>query len=158
MPRDTSPSLDDSRLTENDTVEDHWASPSTKQNTNHAHNDTHDAIASNDGQTMFEKEAAREASLRAELASVRKVNEAIEGMVESLNKAQSNMKVCGPYFYVGTKNAGEPLRSEVTFLCCVYVSHKTVQKRATLLILSAGSLCLWVYKDYKPSYKDVNNK
>lgn len=93
MPRDTSPSLDDTRLTENDTVEAHWASPSTKQTANHAHNDSGDATVPNDGQTMFEKEAAREASLRAELASVRKVNEAIEGMVESLNKAQSNMMV-----------------------------------------------------------------
>ena len=34
--------------------------------------------------------------LREELASVRKVNEAIEGVIESLEKAKSSMKVFAP--------------------------------------------------------------
>lgn len=82
-----SPSSDGTPSAEKDSNESPWASPSTKRAVNK------DGVVPNDGQTMFERVAARETSLRAELASVRKVNEAIEGMVESLNKAQTNMKV-----------------------------------------------------------------
>ncbi|KAK5088802.1 hypothetical protein LTR05_003024 [Lithohypha guttulata] len=39
-----------------------------------------------------EAEKAREDALRQELASVRKVNQAIEGVLESLQKAKANMK------------------------------------------------------------------
>ena len=44
-----------------------------------------------------EAEKTREEVLRQELASVRKVNEAIEGILESLQKAKANMKVCVSY-------------------------------------------------------------
>lgn len=40
-----------------------------------------------------EEQDAQEENLRQELANVRKVNEAIEGVIENLNKAKSNMKV-----------------------------------------------------------------
>lgn len=42
-----------------------------------------------------EAEKSREEALRQELASVKKVNEAIEGVLQSLEKAKANMKVSG---------------------------------------------------------------
>ena len=41
----------------------------------------------------YEDTEARDAALRQELASVRKVNEAIEGVIQNLNRAQTSMKV-----------------------------------------------------------------
>lgn len=43
--------------------------------------------------TYLEQQARTE-SLQQELQNVRKVNEAIEGVVRSLDKAQNHMKVC----------------------------------------------------------------
>lgn len=40
-----------------------------------------------------EDQQARDQALRQELAAVRKVNETIEGVIESLDKAKTNMKV-----------------------------------------------------------------
>lgn len=50
--------------------------------------------------TSAEAEKAHEDALRQELASVRKVNEAIEGVLESLQKAKSNMKVGERFAFV----------------------------------------------------------
>ena len=41
----------------------------------------------------YEDQQTRDQSLRQELASVRKVNETIEGVIQSLDKAKTNMKV-----------------------------------------------------------------
>ena len=41
----------------------------------------------------YEDEASKDAALRRELASVRKVNEVIEGVVHNLERAKANMKV-----------------------------------------------------------------
>ncbi len=41
----------------------------------------------------YEEQQSHDASLRQELASVRKVNETIEGVIESLERAKGNMKV-----------------------------------------------------------------
>ena len=41
----------------------------------------------------YQEQQAREESLRQELESVRRVNEAIEGVIQSLAKAKDNMKV-----------------------------------------------------------------
>lgn len=43
----------------------------------------------------YEDEEGREAALRRELASVRNVNGAIEGVVQDLERAKANMKVLG---------------------------------------------------------------
>lgn len=48
---------------------------------------------SSSSRTPAEANTAREESLRQELASVKKVNQAIEGVLESLTKAKTNMKV-----------------------------------------------------------------
>lgn len=44
-------------------------------------------------QSTYEQQEAREQELRRELESVRRVNEAIEGVIESLRKAKDNIKV-----------------------------------------------------------------
>jgi hypothetical protein len=44
-------------------------------------------------ESQFDAEEAREAALRQELENVRKINQVIEGVVESLEKAKSNMDV-----------------------------------------------------------------
>jgi len=44
-------------------------------------------------ESRFTTEEAREASLKQELENVRKINQVIEGVVESLEKAKSNMEV-----------------------------------------------------------------
>lgn len=46
-----------------------------------------------DSKSKQEAEQSREEALRQELASVKKVNEAIEGVLQSLEKAKANMKV-----------------------------------------------------------------
>src|SRR5271163_3557228 len=51
---------------------------------------------SRNGQSNYEQEQTREEALREELASVRRVNETIEGVIESLEKAKSSMKVFAP--------------------------------------------------------------
>lgn len=43
--------------------------------------------------STYEQQEAREQELRRELESVRRVNEAIEGVIESLGKAKDNIKV-----------------------------------------------------------------
>ena len=42
----------------------------------------------------YEDQEARDQALRRELADVRRVNETIEGVIQSLEKAKTNMKVC----------------------------------------------------------------
>ena len=42
-----------------------------------------------------DREEAREAALRQELAGIRSINEVIEGVVESLERAKGNMEVSG---------------------------------------------------------------
>jgi DASH complex subunit Duo1 len=41
----------------------------------------------------YQDQEVREQALRQELASMRKVNETIEGVIQSLDKAKTNMKV-----------------------------------------------------------------
>ena len=45
------------------------------------------------GKSKYEDGQSKESALRNELESVRKVNEAIEGVIESLDKAKSSMSV-----------------------------------------------------------------
>jgi hypothetical protein len=46
------------------------------------------------GGSRFSTDEARDAALRQELENIRSINEVIEGVVESLGKAKSNMEVC----------------------------------------------------------------
>lgn len=53
-------------------------------------------IENNQNDTAFDREEAREAALRHELQTVKKINEAIEGVLESLERARINMGVSPP--------------------------------------------------------------
>jgi DASH complex subunit Duo1 len=71
-----------------DVDEDLWGSP-TKKPRSPKHKPIHHE--SSRSKTLYEETEVRDAALRTELDSVRKVNEAIEGVIESLNKAKSSM-------------------------------------------------------------------
>lgn len=85
---------------DSDALLDTPAASSTKTKT---HNDDNDDVDDGDvvaragkartKESHYSTEEAREAALRAELESVRNVNKVIEGVVESLQKAKSNMHV-----------------------------------------------------------------
>ncbi|KAK5010293.1 hypothetical protein LTR28_010760 [Elasticomyces elasticus] len=65
-----------------------------KQNANDA---VPAASVSRTAESQYDAEEARESALRNELESVRSINKAIEGVVESLEKAKDNMEVCLKY-------------------------------------------------------------
>jgi hypothetical protein len=48
------------------------------------------------GKSKYKDEETKELALRNELENVRKVNDAIEGVIESLDKAKSSMRVSSP--------------------------------------------------------------
>jgi hypothetical protein len=62
--------------------------------------DSQAQLKSRPGESQFDAQEAREAALRQELDNVRKINQVIEGVVESLEKAKSNMDVCDTPRYV----------------------------------------------------------
>jgi hypothetical protein len=71
-----------------DVDEDLWGSPTTKSSAPTQKVNNHDASRP---KPTYEDNQAREAALQAELESVRTVNEAIEGVIESLKKAKASM-------------------------------------------------------------------
>lgn len=90
-------------LSDQDT-EDLFASPSRKKTKTHKAKRSVSEVpqtpsSSNQnnatpGQSRFDAEEAREAALRKELEGIRNINEVIEGVVGSLEKAKGNMDVC----------------------------------------------------------------
>ena len=82
-------------LSDSDT-EDLFASPSkvskTAQKSNTKSSEGN-APAQRNGESKYDAEQAREASLKKELESVRSINEVIEGVVSSLESAKGNMDV-----------------------------------------------------------------
>lgn len=54
--------------------------------------------SANNSDSRFDNEVDREATLRRELAGVRSINEVIEGVVESLERAKGNMEVNTPSY------------------------------------------------------------
>ncbi|CAL5872584.1 uncharacterized protein PFLUO_LOCUS6849 [Penicillium psychrofluorescens] len=82
------------QLSDEDT-EELWNSPSKRGAHNPRSSDekipaaqpSHDA-----GDTLFDREEAREAALRNELQNVRHVNEVLEGLLSSLDRAKGNME------------------------------------------------------------------
>lgn len=57
-----------------------------------------DSRSINNGESRYDSEVDREATLRRELAGVRNINEVIEGVVESLERAKGNMEVNPPSY------------------------------------------------------------
>lgn len=95
--------MDELDLSDQDT-EDVFASPSEKKTKSHK---TKRSIAeapqtpapsaqasATPGKSKYDAEEAREAALRKELEGLRNINEVIEGVVDSLEKAKGNMDVC----------------------------------------------------------------
>ncbi|KAK4942059.1 hypothetical protein LTR10_018095 [Elasticomyces elasticus] len=82
---------DDSLMADHDAEENLWDSPVKPRNdsgeTPRAFTKHADAA-----KPTYQEQQEREQSLRRELESVRQVNQAIEGVIQSLNKARDNMK------------------------------------------------------------------
>ena len=94
------PNIETLDLSEPDT-QDLFASPSRSNKKAAVNVDSKDAPAASaaitpkiwNGESRYDNEEAREASLRRELQSVRSINRIIEGVVESLERAKGNMEV-----------------------------------------------------------------
>ncbi|GAD99120.1 hypothetical protein PVAR5_7826 [Paecilomyces variotii No. 5] len=88
--------MDKLQLSEEDT-EDLWNSPSKRraktprQKTPKNEDGSPDPAQPRNGETLFDLEETREAALRNELQSVRNINQVIEGLLESLDRAKGNM-------------------------------------------------------------------
>ncbi|KAJ9258556.1 hypothetical protein DTO195F2_5209 [Paecilomyces variotii] len=88
--------MDKLQLSEEDT-EDLWDSPSKrhaktpKQKAPRAQDVPPESAQPRNGETLFDLEETREAALRNELQSVRNINQVIEGLLESLDRAKGNM-------------------------------------------------------------------
>jgi hypothetical protein len=78
--------------------EDLWASPSRATNksfskSNSKSLDSTNTSASLPGESRYDAEKAREEVLQKELEGVRSINEVIEGVISSLERAKGNMDV-----------------------------------------------------------------
>ncbi|KAJ5924777.1 hypothetical protein N7466_008964 [Penicillium verhagenii] len=101
MARSTAEEMDRLQLSDEDT-EDLWDSPS-KRGTRHkfkprSSDPTPPPAPApeprqprDDSDTMFDRQEAREAALHNELQTVRKINEVIEGLLGSIDRAKGNM-------------------------------------------------------------------
>ena len=103
---ETTPHVQDPDLSDPDT-DDLFASPSRKKDKapKAKHEDLHtpgtsgtNSRGANNGDSRYDNEVDREATLRRELAGVRSINEVIEGVVESLERAKGNMEVNIPSY------------------------------------------------------------
>lgn len=87
------------QLSDEDT-EDLWNSPSQRRaktvnyKPSKPSNPSPDRPENQNSETLFDQEEAREAALRNELHNVRNINQVIEGVLESLDRARGNMEVC----------------------------------------------------------------
>lgn len=81
-------------------TEELWDSPSKRGNkplkmkTPDESRTTHEPKPSRDNEPIYDNGEGREAALRNELHSVRKINEVVEGLLKSLDTAKGNMGVC----------------------------------------------------------------
>ena len=76
-----------------------WASPSKKSSkpqapaNSNAQDSNMQSSQSRHGESRYGGEEAREEALQKELQSVRNINQVIEGVIESLDRAKTNMEV-----------------------------------------------------------------
>ena len=97
--RSTAEEMERLQLSDEDT-EDLWNSPSKQRADQPFHprkserSPVSESRQSHDGgDTMFDRQEAREAALQNELRTVRKINEVIEGLLSSIDCAKGNMEV-----------------------------------------------------------------
>ena len=77
------------------------------------------------GGMRFDTEEAREAALRKELEGVRKINEVIEGMIGTLERAKGNMGVCTfPTHSISGMHLSIRKSTGLTLMCHVRPSPK----------------------------------
>ncbi|XRM48507.1 hypothetical protein ABZX51_011423 [Aspergillus tubingensis] len=95
--RSTAEEMDRLQLSDDDS-DDLWDSPSKRGNKMLHHRAVEEesmspetTITHDGGETLFDRQEAREAALRSELESVRKINQVIEGLLGSLDCAKENM-------------------------------------------------------------------
>lgn len=86
--------LDESLTDDRDVDESLWDSPAKPSHIGSGETPRSFTKHGDVGKPTYQEQQEREQSLRRELESVRQVNEAIEGIIQSLNKAKDNMKVC----------------------------------------------------------------
>lgn len=96
----TADQMEKLELSDEDT-EELWNSPSkrgnkplNKKTTTHESRTAPELKSSRDSEPVYAHEENREAALQNELQSVRKINEVIEGLLNSLDTAKGNMGVC----------------------------------------------------------------
>lgn len=75
------------------------------------------------GDTLFDRQEAREAALQHELHAVRNINEVIEGLLSSIDKAKGNMEVCSDSVYMHVNYAADSL---------IISSYRPYQKQSHL--------------------------
>lgn len=97
--RSTAEEMERLQLSDDDT-EDLWNSPSKRAAKKTSKSEPVDQDLTevpqhrqNGGDTLFDREEAREAALHNELRAVRNINEVIEGLLNSIDRAKGNMEV-----------------------------------------------------------------
>lgn len=97
--RSTAEEMERLQLSDDDT-EDLWNSPSkraAKKPLNRGSSDEPTTMEPHQGQgggdTLFDREEAREAALHHELQAVRNINEVVESLLSSIDRAKGNMEV-----------------------------------------------------------------
>lgn len=97
--RSTAEEMERLQLSDDDT-EDLWNSPSKRAAKKTSKSEPVDQDLTevpqhrqNGGDTLFDREEAREAALHNELQAVRNINEVIEGLLNSIDRAKGNMEV-----------------------------------------------------------------
>lgn len=98
--RSTAEEMERLQLSDEDT-EDLWDSPSKrqtrqtfKQRSSEEHIAPEPRPIQDNSDNAFDREEAREVTLHHELQSVRNINEVLEGLLGSIDRAKGNMEVC----------------------------------------------------------------
>lgn len=98
--RSTAEEMERLQLSNDEDTGDLWNSPSKRGFRKTANSRSSDQILDpgprpehDSGETQFDRQEAREAALHNELHAVRNINEVIEGLLESLDRANGNMEV-----------------------------------------------------------------
>ncbi len=113
-------------------ADDVFASPSRSNKKAHVDENGRDAEAPNpmashktwNGESQYDNEEAREILLRKELESVRNINQVMEGVVDSLERAKGNMEVTWSFYLLSIRKLTSPPGQTVS---------RTVTSASTLL-------------------------
>lgn len=123
--RSTAEEMERLQLSDDDT-ENFWDSPSKRQTRQTPKQRSSEEPIVPEARTMqdsgdsaFDREEAREAALRNELQNVRNINEVLEGLLSSIDRAKGNMEVgaIGPIFMARSNTLSfRPYRKQLLLL------------------------------------------